>query len=146
MHGIGDHVWCCDLQAAAIAIALEATQLAAARALYDSYAQQAAHFSLERQQLLTSMQAADASPAPPELSTPLEAAAKSEQMARVSRSYAMQQEAYLHLTRTFVLHVLTPIQAGLLCAASYPYLVEFPSVMAHILNAAGSPSLGDPVA
>ena len=129
------------LQKAAIAIRLDAAQLAAARALYDSYVQQAAQARYKRQQLLSSMQTAAVAPAPfaPELSAPLHAAAISEQTRCVSNSHALQQEAYLHLTRSFVLHVLTPFQAGLLCAASYPYLIEFPCIMWQILNAAGCP-------
>ena len=59
-------------------------------------------------------------------------------MARCSTSFALQQEAYLHLIRTFVLEILTPWQAGSLCAAAYPYFMEFPAVLAHILEAAAT--------
>ena len=132
---------------AASTISLDATQLLAAHALYDSYAQQAARSVSEREELLHSMQAPAASTDPPvpELSAPLQVASISEQMGRVSRAHALHLEAYLHLIRGFVLHVLTPFQAGLLCAASHPYLIEFPAMMWQMLNVAGTPPSGSPI-
>lgn len=125
-----------SLQAAAREIALTADQLAATRALSDAYAQQVAAIMSERQQQLTSLQAplAMTGRPGPELSSPHQAASIKTSMARLANGCALQQEAYLNLTRTFVLKILTPFQAGMLCSASYPYLMEFPAVMSHILS------------
>ena len=66
-------------------------------------------------------------------------------MSRVSIGFGLQQEAYLDLVRRFVLHILTPFQAGLLCAAAHPYLIEFPSVLWHILATQQESQFDDPM-
>lgn len=116
-------------------MALTADQMAAIRMLCDGYSQQTAAIKSERQQQLMGLQAPavrTATPGP-ELSSPHQAASMKTTMARLANGCALQQEAYLHLTRTFVLKILTPFQAGMLCSASYPYLMEFPAVMSHLL-------------
>ena len=130
----------CYLQVAARAIVLSEEQLAAGHAIQSSYVQQLAACQAERKELLKALQTAAAPPGAgiPELSAPNQAVAISSDMRRLSISSALQQEAYLHLTRSFVLHVLTPFDAGLLMAASHPYLVEFGAIMQHLLTAASN--------
>lgn len=91
-------------------------------------------------EFMTNLQAAAANPAAavPELSRPNEAASIRANMARISDLSGIQQEAYLHLVRSFVLYILTPFQAGLLCAAAHPYLIEFPSVLRHVVAGAAA--------
>ena len=115
---------------------LSEEQLATGLAIQSSYVQQLAACQAERKELLNALQPAAAPPGAgiSELSAPSHAAAISSDMRRLSISNALQQEAYLHLTRSFVLHVLTPFDAGLLVAASHPYLVEFGAIMQHILT------------
>lgn len=90
----------------------------------------------QHQQQLTGLQppAGTTGTPGPELSSPHQAASIKTTLARLANGCALQQEAYLHLTRTFVLKILTPYQAGMLCSASYPYLMEFPAVMSHVLS------------
>lgn len=126
----------CYLQAASRGIVLSEEQLAAGLAIQTSYLHQIAACQAERQEILAGLQAAPCMPdaSPPELSTPNWAASFSTDMGHLSNGHALQQEAYLHLIRSFVLHVLTPFDAGLLIAASYPYLVEFGAIIQHILS------------
>ena len=123
------------MQAASLRLQLDANQVAAAQVLYDIYVQQAANANADRQQLLAALQSqsSTAAPATPELSAPNMAFSLMTGMHRLQGSYALQQEAYMHLLRSFVLHILTPMQAGLLAAASYPFLTEFPAVLEHIV-------------
>ena len=90
------------------------------------------------QQQVTALHSPSAAPGPsiPELSSPHQAALIKTTMARLANGCALQQEAYLHLTRTFALQILTPFQAGMLCSASFPYLVEFSAVLSHVLSQA----------
>lgn len=124
------------LQTAASKMALTADQLTATKVLYDGYAQQVAAIKSERQQQLAGLQtpAAMTGMPGPELYSPHQAASIKTMMARLANGCALQQEAYLHLTRSFVLKILTPFQAGMLCSASYPYLMEFPTVITHVLS------------
>ena len=130
------------LQAAAKTILLDPEQHSALRALHKTYTRQVAEAHAECQDHLRSLQASQASLVP-ELSQPHLAAALLACMSCISSTFALQQEAYLNLIRSFVLHILTPFQAGLLCAAAYPYLIEFPSVLWHMLSAPGAPIDGD---
>ena len=114
-------------------MSLDANQVTAAQVLHDTYLQQAVSASADRQQLLSALQIAAPTAAAPELSMPYMAVALSTDMLRLAGSHALHQEAYLHLARSFVLCVLTPMQAGMLAAASYPFLTEFPTVLAHIV-------------
>ena len=115
--------------------------MAAAQVLHDTYVQQAASANADRQQLLAALQgAATTAAAPaPELSMPHMAVSLSADMLRLAGNHALQQEAYLHLARSFVLCILTPMQAGMLAAASYPFLTEFPTVLAHIVARSRQP-------
>ncbi len=114
---------------------LDPDQLAAAQTLQQEYAQQVASADAESQAYLRSLQASAAAPASSalELRQPHQAASEIARMGRISNAHAMQQEGYLNLIRGFVLNILTPFQAGLLCAAAYPYLIEFPSVISHMV-------------
>ncbi len=125
----------CALQAAADVTALSIEQLEAVRKLHADYAQQVTSAHAEQHRLLAMMQQAPGtSPVLPELSAPHEAADSICSMGHLCNSFALQREAYLNLTRSFVLHILTPLQAGLLCAASYPYLINFPAIISHLLR------------
>ncbi|KAK9859389.1 hypothetical protein WJX84_012025 [Apatococcus fuscideae] len=72
----------------------------------------------------------------PELRGPHHAAYISADVERLSGSYILQMQAYMDLSWALVLSVLTPFQAGMLSAASYPYMVEFPAIMWHMLHSA----------
>ena len=117
-------------------MAMDPAQLAAMQALHDGYVQHDSAIKARRQQQLAEMQAAQLSLCSPELVLPNQAASSAAAMGRMSSTLALQQEAYVHLIRAFVLHILTPFQAGLLCAASYPFLIEFPAIIEHLLEAA----------
>ena len=137
---ISDSALALTLQAVARTIALSSDQLAALHVLHDEYARHIAALSIERQPQLMASQSAASSAAgqAPELSMPLQAAAISSQMASLTHSFDLQQEAYLHLVRSLVLHILTPYQTALLCAAAFPFLIEFPCIMQEMLsNASG---------
>ena len=126
------------LQTAARGLSLTADQLAAASALSNGYHERVAAIKSARQQQVTALHSPSAAPGPPipELSSPHQAALIKTTMARLANGCALQQQAYLHLTRTFALQILTPFQAGMLCSAFYPYLVEFPAVLSHVLSQA----------
>ena len=126
------------LQIAASEIALSREQLVAARALYNSYSNSTSQDQLQRQRLLAVTQAAPATllPTPLELKAPHHAACLSADLACLSSSLALQTQCYLNLYWTFVLCILTPLQAGMLSAASYPYLIEFPTILCHVLHGA----------
>lgn len=113
---------------------LSEEQLAAGLALQRSYVQQVAACQAERQGISAGMQTADASLS--ELSNTNKAISINRR--HFEDSLALQQEAYLQLIRSFVLHILTPFNAGLLVAASHPFLVEFGAVIQHILSDARS--------
>lgn len=127
-------------QAVARTIVLDPEQLAAGRALVEEYSSQATKARAEQ---LAAMQPGPSAAAEraaallPELSTPHQAAVISSSMDRLTHSLALQEEAYLHLVRSLVLCILTPHQTGLLCAAAFPYLCEFPCVLLDMLSSGG---------
>ena len=125
------------LQIATSAITFDREQLVAAHALYDSYCNSIIQDQPQRQRSLAVLQAAPATLHPHvlELRAPHYAAHVTADMACLSSSMALQVQAYLNLYWTFVMCILTPHQAGMLSAASYPYLVEFPTILWHILHA-----------
>ena len=122
------------LQATAERMALDSEQVAALRVLSRTYHQRVTAIKAERVQHLMAMQTGRASLLSPELAIPNQAASSAAAMGRLRAGTSLQQETYLHLIRSFVLGILTPYQAGLLCAASYPYLVEFPAVIGHLIG------------
>ena len=123
-------------------------QLDQIRELDDTYLQKVTGLCLNREDSLAALQMTTPEAILAPLSRPHSASDVAADMAQCAASFALQQEAYLHLIRTFVLHILTPYQAGMLCAAAYPFFMEFPAVIAHILEAAtaqtGSGSLSLP--
>lgn len=125
------------LQVAARAITFDREQLIAAHALYDGYSNSIIQHQPQRHRLQSVLQAAPATLHPHvlELKTPHYAAHITADMACLSSSMALRVQAYLSLYWTFLLRILTPHQAGMLSAASYPYMVEFPTILWHILHA-----------
>ena len=123
------------LQAASRSILLDSEQLAAAQAIQDCYLRQIGAIYADRANQMQVLQASAAGSIAlvPELSEPHQAARMLTSTGQISDGFALQRETYMQLIRSFVLCVLTPFQAGLLCAASYPYLIEFPSVLGHVL-------------
>lgn len=115
---------------------MDREQLVAAHALYDSFSNSNGQEQHQRQRLVTVLQAAPATlhPSVLELKAPHHAAHITADMAGLSSSLALQVQAYLNLYWAFLLCILTPFQAGLLSAASYPYLVEFPTILWHVLH------------
>ncbi len=126
------------MQDAALSLALSDEQIDLIRKLDDEYLQKITGLSINRETSLTSLLEVTPEKILGPLRSPHRAAAVAAEMARCSTSFALQQEVYMHLIRTFVLEILTPWQAGKLCAAAYPYLMEFPAVISHILEAAGA--------
>ena len=114
-------------------------QLEKIQALDEAYLQHVTQLCIDREASLTALQAATPNTVLAPLSSPLRAGEITNHMARCAVSFDLQQEAYLNLVRTFVLAILTPYQAGLLCAAAYPFFMEFPAIIAHVLEAASSP-------
>ena len=108
------------------------------RKLDDEYLQRITGLCINRELSLTRLLEVTPERILGPLRSPHRVAAAAADMARCSASFALQQEVYIHLIRTFVLEVLTPWQAGKLCAAAYPFLMEFPAILSHILEAAGA--------
>ena len=129
---------CCFMQAAAQRMAMSNAQIIAVRALRDSYIQEISAIKNRQQQAMAEMQATQQSSV---LLLPNHAGSNFASLGRLSSSLALQQETSLHVIRRFLFHILTPFQAGLLCAASYPFLIEFPAVIEHLLEAGSSAGL-----
>lgn len=114
-------------------------QLEQIQAIDEAYLRQITRLCNDREASLIALQAATPDTVLAPLSSTLMASETSVHMARCAASFELQQEAYLNLVRKFVLAILTPYQAGVLCAAAYPYLMEFPAIISHILEAASLP-------
>ncbi len=114
-------------------------QLERIQALDEAYLQEVTRLCVDREASLSALQAASPNTVLAPLSSPLRAAEVTGHMAQCAASFELQQEAYLNLIRTLVLTILTPYQAGLLCAAAYPFLMEFPAIIGHVLEAAHAP-------
>ena len=113
-------------------------QLDLIQQLDDKYLQKVTGLCINREASLAALQMTTPADILLPLSSPHRASSVAADMTRCAASFALQQEAYLHLIRTFVLTILTPRQCSLLCAAAWPFLMEFPAIIGHILEAAAT--------
>lgn len=113
-------------------------QLDLIRELDDKYLQKVTGLCLNRENSLAALQMTAPADILSPLGSPHKASTVAANMTLCSASFALQQEAYLHLIRTFILTILTPYQCSLLCAAAWPFLVEFPAVIGPVLDAAAA--------
>ncbi|KAK9858875.1 hypothetical protein WJX84_007523 [Apatococcus fuscideae] len=104
-----------SVKATALSMGLSIHQLDLIRALDDKYLQKVTGLCINREASLAALQMTTPAQILSPLGSPHKASSVAADMTQCSASFALQQEAYLHLIRTFALTILTPYQCSLLC-------------------------------